>query len=79
MTQISHDLMAPDIQDAYRRPLRLGDRAVELNTGALCVIADHCPELGPESLLVELVEHDGPPLSYWVEPTQLVGLADKSA
>jgi hypothetical protein len=79
MTQATHDLMAPGMQDAYRRPLSLGDRAVELNTGAICVIADHCPELGPESLLVELVEHDGPPLSFWVEPTQLVGLPRNQA
>jgi hypothetical protein len=72
---ITREMLNEGMLDANQRNLNLGDRAVELNTGSVCIVLDHCPELGPESVLVELVDHDGPPLSYWLRPDELSKLA----
>lgn len=71
----NRELLAQDVLDAKDRRLALGDRAVDLNTGLECVLLDHIPELGPESLYVQMIGHDGPDMTYWVEPTQLMVLA----
>lgn len=75
MTQIlARTLLRDNVVDAYQQRVHLGDRAVDLNTGVECLILDHCPELGPESLYVQMVASEGPDMSYWVEPTQLMKL-----
>ena len=72
-------LLASEVTDAYQRTVAMGDRVLDLNSGSVCVILDHCPELGPESLYVQLVEHDGPAMSYWVSPEQLIKLPRNAA
>ena len=67
------------VLDAYSNRVQLGDRALDLNCGCMCVVMDYIPELGPQSLYVQLVEHDGPAMSYWVSPNQLVKLPRKAA
>ena len=68
---MTRTMLTDSVVDAYSNRVHLGDRAVDLNSGCVCVVLDHCPELGPESLYVQLVEHDGPDMTYWVEPSQL--------
>lgn len=68
-----------DVVDAYGHDIQLGDGAVDLNSGCKCAVLDFCPELGPESLYVKLVEHDGPDMTCWVEPAQLVRLPRQEA
>jgi hypothetical protein len=75
---ITRSMTRESVLDAYSNRVHLGDRAVDLNSGCICIVMDHCPELGPESLYVQLVEHDGPAMSYWVCPDQLVKL-DRNA
>jgi hypothetical protein len=74
MTKMSTQTISESVLDAYSNNVQLGDRALDLNSGCMCVVLDHIPELGPESLYVQLVEHDGPAMSYWVSPDQLVKL-----
>ena len=76
---ITRSMLKEDVLDAYSNRVHLGDRAVDLNSGCVCVVVDHCPELGPESLYVQLVEHDGPAMCYWVEPSALVKLPRNAA
>ena len=76
---ITRSMLKEDVLDAYSSRIHLGDRAVDLNSGCVCVVVDHCPELGPESLYVQLVEHDGPAMCYWVEPSALVKLPRNAA
>ena len=76
---ITRSMLKEDVLDAYSNRVHLGDRAVDLNSGCVCVVVDHCPELGPESLYVQLVEHDGPAMCYWVEPSALVKLPRHAA
>lgn len=76
---ITRTMLDSEVVDAYQNRLHLGDRAVDLNSGCKCVVLDHCPELGPESLYVQLVEHDGPAMSYWVVPSALVRLPREAA
>ena len=76
---ITRTMLKESVVDVYSNRVHLGDRAIDLNTGSVCVILDHCPELGPESLYVQLVEHDGPAMTYWVEPKQLVKLPRTAA
>jgi len=75
---ITRNMAIESVLDAYSNRVQLGDRAVDLNSGCVCLILDHCPELGPESLYVQLVDQDGPAMSYWVSPEQLVKL-DRNA
>jgi hypothetical protein len=79
MTKMITRTISESILDAYSNSVQLGDRALDLNSGCMCVVLDHCPELGPESLYVQLVEHDGPAMSYWVSPDQLVKLPRSAA
>jgi hypothetical protein len=65
--------------DARNRPVGLGGRAVDLNSGVLCVVLDYCPELGPESLYVQSAEGVGPALAWWVSPTSLMALPRDAA
>lgn len=75
MTEVlTRKLLDEDIVDAKQKRVRLGDRALDLNSGVVCVVLDHCPELGPESLYVQSVDEDGPEMTFWVEPSQLVTL-----
>lgn len=60
--------------DAYQQLVTPGDRAVDLNSGTECIVLDHIPELGPESLYVQMTGHGGPDMTYWVEPRQLMKL-----
>ncbi|MCA8916227.1 MAG: hypothetical protein KDB90_12525 [Planctomycetes bacterium] len=76
---MTRTMLREDVMDAYSSRIHLGDRAVDLNSGCVCVVVDHCPELGPESLYVQLVEHDGPAMCYWVEPSALVKLPRNAA
>ena len=76
---MTRTMLREDVLDAYSNRVHLGDRAVDLNSGCVCVVVDHCPELGPESLYVQLVEHDGPAMCYWVEPSALVKLPRNAA
>ncbi|MCB9895264.1 MAG: hypothetical protein H6839_12500 [Planctomycetes bacterium] len=76
---MTRTMLREDVLDAYSSRIHLGDRAVDLNSGCVCVVVDHCPELGPESLYVQLVEHDGPAMCYWVEPSALVKLPRNAA
>ncbi|MCA8919274.1 MAG: hypothetical protein KDB68_08905 [Planctomycetes bacterium] len=76
---MTRTMLTDSVVDAYSNRVHLGDRAVDLNSGCVCVVLDHCPELGPESLYVQLVEHDGPDMTYWVEPSQLVKLPRDAA
>ncbi|MCB9933066.1 MAG: hypothetical protein H6841_06560 [Planctomycetes bacterium] len=72
-------MLKETVLDAYSNRVYLGDRALDLNSGMLCVVVDHCPELGPESLYVQLVEGEGPAMSYWVEPGALVKIPRNAA
>lgn len=65
-----------DLFDAKDQAMQLGDRVLDLSAGVEGVVLDHCPELGPESVYVLSAEHDGPEMSYWVEPNQLIKLAN---
>lgn len=76
---MTRTMLREDVLDAYSSRIHLGDRAVDLNSGCVCIVVDHCPELGPESLYVQLVEHDGPAMCYWVEPSALVKLPRNAA
>lgn len=67
------------ISDSRDLPLTLGDHAVDLNTGLECVLLDHIPELGPESLYVQMLGHGGPEMTYWVDPVQLMKLPRHAA
>ena len=78
-TMLTRTMLRDNIVDAYSNRVHLGDRALDLNTGLVCLVLDHCPELGPERLYVELVEHDGPAMCYWVEPSALVKIPRKAA
>ena len=80
MTKImTRSLIKDKIQDVYGRRLYLADRAVDLNAGAVVIILDHCPELGPECLYVQIVQQDGPAMNYWVEPCALVKIPRRAA
>lgn len=80
MTKMMTRTMAREtVLDAYSNRVYLGDRAVDLHSGMVCVVVDHCPELGPESLYVQLVENEGPTMSYWVKPSALVKLPRRAA
>jgi hypothetical protein len=76
---ITRNMSKEDVTDAYSNRVHLGDRALDLNSGCVCVVLDHIPELGPESLYVQLVDHEGPAMSYWVAPDQLVKLERNAA
>jgi hypothetical protein len=67
-------VLGEEVVDAYNIRVGLGDRALDLNSGLVCVVLDHCPELGPESLYVQITEAEGPVMTYWVEPSQLMKL-----
>lgn len=71
---LTRSMLHTELLDAYQQRVSLGDRAVDLNTGVECLILDHIPELGPESLYVQMTGHDGPAMTYWVEPGQLMKL-----
>lgn len=75
----SRAVLKSGVVDAHDQPLNLGDRAVDLNTGLECVLMDHIPELGPESLYVQMVGHGGPEMTYWVDPTSLMKLPRSAA
>jgi hypothetical protein len=76
---LSRATLKGGVTDSRDRPLSLGDRAVDLNTGLECVLLDHIPELGPESLYVQMVGHGGPEMTYWVDPVQLMKLPRSAA
>lgn len=76
---MTQHLLDSEVLDAYGKRLQLGDRAVDLNAGCECAILDYCPELGPESLHVQLVDSEGPTMSYWVVPESLVKLPRDAA
>ncbi len=71
---LTRSLLAEQVVDAYQQRVHLGDRVVDLNSGVEAIILDHCPELGPESLYVQMTGHGGPDMTYWVEPGQLMKL-----
>ncbi|MHC4841939.1 MAG: hypothetical protein ACYTDT_13460 [Planctomycetota bacterium] len=80
MTRVLTKTMLRDnVVDAYARRIHLGDRIVDLNAGCVCVILDHCPELGPESVYVQILDADIPTMSYWVNPVNVVKLPRKAA
>ncbi|MCC6463828.1 MAG: hypothetical protein IT463_00655 [Planctomycetes bacterium] len=67
-------MAVPQATDANDEHVGLGDRVVDLNSGTECVVLDLCPELGPESVYVQLVHDGGPSMDYWVEPGHLMKL-----
>ncbi|MBX3475574.1 MAG: hypothetical protein KF754_14445 [Planctomycetes bacterium] len=71
---LSRSMLQDNVVDANAQRVNLGDRALDLNTGVECVVLDHCPELGPQSLYVQMTGHEGPEMTYWVEPGQLMKL-----
>lgn len=79
MSKLMSREMLGDLVDAKDQPISLGDRVLDLSAGVEGVVLDHCPELGPESVYVLSAEHEGPEMSYWVEPNQLVRLAGAAA
>ncbi|MBK8206649.1 MAG: hypothetical protein IPK87_07605 [Planctomycetes bacterium] len=76
---ITRSMLADNVVDTHQKRVHLGDRVLDLNSGFVCVVLDHCPELGPESIYLQIVEHDGPVMSYWVDPAQLMKLPRDAA
>jgi hypothetical protein len=74
---MSRELLG-DLVDAKDQPIHLGDHALDLTSGDECVILDHCPELGPESVYVLSALREGPAMSYWVAPEQLIKLQSRA-
>ncbi len=75
---LTRSMLREKITDAYGERLHLGDRALDVNLGSLCVILDHVPELGPDCLYVQMTEADGLAMTYWADPTNLVRVSSNS-
>ncbi len=69
---LTRSMLRANIVDAYGERLNLGDRALDINLGTPCIVLDHVPELGPDCLYVQTSDNDGPAMTYWADPTQLV-------
>ncbi|MBX3461005.1 MAG: hypothetical protein KF696_13745 [Planctomycetes bacterium] len=80
MTQVlTRTMLASGVVDANEKRVHLGDRVLDLNSGLTCVVLDHCPELGPDCVYVQIVEHDGLVMSFWADPKQLMKIPREAA
>ncbi len=71
MKVMTRSMLKQQIKDANGLRLHLGDRALDVEHGSVCVVVDHCPDLGPDCLYVQAFEDEGPVMSYWVTPDSL--------
>lgn len=76
MKVMTRSMMQHSIKDANGLRLHLGDRALDTNEGNVCVLVEHCPDLGPKCLYVLAREEEGPVLGYWVAPDSLKRLPE---
>ncbi len=71
MKVMTRSMLQSQIKDADGARLHLGDRALDVEHGSVCIVLDHCPDLGPDCLYVQINEEEGPAMGYWVTPQSL--------
>ncbi|MCC6573510.1 MAG: hypothetical protein IT462_06935 [Planctomycetes bacterium] len=64
-------MLKDQVKDANGARLHLGDRVLDVEHGSVCVLVEHCPDLGPDCLYVQSNDDDGPVMGYWVAPDKL--------